>query len=136
MLTLIKALTVLTLFGASKLIGAEPVVRVDRPHDWYEPEASHHYKHAILGAPFGLIGYASAAHYTDSTTLRLIAGTSAAALVGTAYEVQRGWDGSAYMDPVDIGWTALGGLLGAGLGHGVDVALSRDEVAVGWVARF
>ena len=86
---------------------------------WWHLTDSHHLQHAMAGAAVGFAADA-ALQFTDVPRWqRVTAATGAALLLGVAIEYidpaepfsARG-DG-AIIDPADIGWTALGGLLGA-----------------------
>lgn len=105
---------------------------------WYAPQDSHHWKHAaILGAPVGVIAWLA----TDGPRPhRYVIAGLAALTVGALYEIDRGKDGSAYIDPADAAWTGLGGLLGAGLsdltGQTINAFASPEKVALSVAWRF
>jgi hypothetical protein len=88
-------------------------VAVDRPGDWWNPQASHHAEHAMGGALIGVAGYMGASLVTDDSDKRIAMGTACGLAIGAAFELERGRDGGCYVDPVDVAWTTAGALVGA-----------------------
>lgn len=86
---------------------------------WWHPTDSHHFQHAVAGAGVGFVVDA-ALQFTDTPRWqRLTVATGAALALGVAIEYVdpdapfRARSDGAIIDPADIAWTALGGLLGA-----------------------
>jgi hypothetical protein len=114
--------------------------QVDQPESWYDPMASHHGKHAILGA------IAAAPCYVGLRLLKVgpgaswTAGTALAGVVGIAYELRGAADG-AYRDPVDVAWTLAGGAIASTLCYATDrwliiPSVTPDEVGLCVMGRF
>lgn len=115
-------------------------VAVDQPDEWHRWDSSHHGKHFILGAVVGAPTYEVVWLATDSRPAGYAWATTAGLAVGTAYELQRGYDGSAYIDSVDILWTTAGALAGAVTADLTDRAVTAiitpDTVALAWRVEF
>lgn len=115
--------------------------KVDQPSRWYDPEASHHGKHAlILGAPVAVISYVGLRIVGFNRPVAFVGGSLAASAAGVVYELNGAADG-AYRDPVDVAWTALGGIVAAGLcwsGEAWYVAprIGRETAAIEWQVKF
>ena len=113
-------------------------IAIDRPSDWASPTASHHGKHAELGAIVGAPTYLAAYSLCQDRRTSYMTALVAGATIGIGYEVLRGADGSAYTDPVDAAWTTLGALGGAALtdalGTTASISLSphRGAIALAW----
>ncbi len=120
-------------------IGAAELA-IDQPDAWWEPSASHHGKHFLGGLAVGAGSYALTSLGPVPVGDRFITAAAAGAIVGVGFEVIRGWDGSAYIDPCDAAWVVLGSVAGAGLAHltgqAMSVRASPDVVAVGIAFRF
>ncbi len=113
---------------------------VDQPEDWYRWDVSHHGKHFIGGAAVGTLGYLAARGCGAGRFESWLVGTGLTTITATAYELR-----SAYVhphnlvDPVDIGWTTLGGAgssgVLAGLDYGVGLVLTPNTVALSFSMR-
>lgn len=116
-------------------------VAVDNPSEWHEWDSSHHDQHFILGAAIGIPTYTVTRIVSESRTAGYVAATGAGMLIGSLYELQRGYDGSAYVDPVDaLLWTGGGALAGAFLadmtGEAISLIVTPDSAAVGLAWEF
>ena len=86
---------------------------------WWHPTDSHHLQHAIVGAAVGFATDAALQFTAVPRWQRVTAATGAALVVGVAIEYVdpdepfRARSDGALIDPADIAWTALSGLLGA-----------------------
>ena len=86
---------------------------------WWHPTDSHHFQHAVAGAGVGFVVDGLLQFTGTPRWQRVTVATSAALVVGVAIEYAdpgnafRARRDGAHIDPADIGWTALGGLLGA-----------------------
>jgi len=86
---------------------------------WWHPTDSHHLQHAMAGAGVGFVVDATLQFTDVPRWQRVTIATGTALVVGVAIEYVdpdepfRARDDGAAIDPADIAWTALGGLLGA-----------------------
>lgn len=117
------------------------IFAVDRPNEWWDPRASHHGKHAVLGAEVGFLTYGGARLFTDERPTAWWIGTGSAATVGVAYEVIQARKHGCWVDPADALWTAAGGAIGATCAYATDryvitPLLGPETVAVGFACRF
>lgn len=103
------------------VIAALPALelRVDRPDEWADPYASHHGKHALTGAFLAVPSYLGARAVGLDRGPSFAAAVAVPLVAGVAYEIQRAPSG-AYCDPVDMAWTAAGGLLAASVCYATD----------------
>lgn len=140
-----RAGAILALFGSLACLPALDLgrahVAVDQPDAWYDPNASHHMEHAVMGALIGAPTYTVTRIVSDSRTAGYVAATGAGMLLGSLYEIQRGADGSAFIDPVDaLLWTGGGALAGAFLadmtGEAISLIVTPDSAAVGLAFTF
>jgi hypothetical protein len=102
--------------------------QVDQPDQWADPMASHHGKHAILGAIAATPCYVGLRLLKVGPGASWTAGTALAGVVGIAWELQGAADG-AYRDPVDVAWTLAGGALASTLCYATDRWLIMPEVS-------
>lgn len=126
-------------------IAAAPAVEVsglifdvDRPEGWADSQTSHHGKHALSGALFASNAYMglrlfNVPHQTAKTGARGLT-----LIAAVAYELDNGLRFGSWVDPVDVIWTACGGLL-AFAGVGTEtwvitpiVAPEYGGIAMGW----
>jgi hypothetical protein len=98
-------------------------VAVDRPGDWWNPQASHHSHHMEGGVVIGALGYEGAALVTDARDRRIAFGTAVGVAVGVAYEVEQA-GGGTLADPVDAAWVGVGALIGAVVADATNDAVS------------
>lgn len=94
-------------------------LRIDRPDDWADPDASHHGKHALTGAAIAVPSYLGARAVGLDRGPSFAAAVAVPFVAGIVYEIQRAPSG-AYCDPVDMAWTATGGLLAASACYATD----------------
>jgi hypothetical protein len=106
-------------------------VAVDRPGDWWNPQASHHGLHAAGGAVIGALGYEGAALLTDQRDRRVACATALGLAAGAAYELAAAGGlcsdqhGEPIADPVDALWVGIGAFVGATV-----AAATNDVVSV------
>ena len=113
---------------------------------WWHPTDSHHFQHAVAGAGVGFV-IDAALQFTDTPRWqRVTVATGAALALGVAIEYVdpdahfRARGDGAIIDPADIAWTALGGLLGAATaeltGSAIRFHLSPSTLAASVSWRF
>lgn len=110
---------------AAAAFGSEAMhFAVDQPGSWYDPAVSHHARHGLGGGAIGALAYVGTVRLTPERDRRIAAATAIGLAVGAAYEVARGRDGSAYVDPIDALWVGAGAFAGAALADLTGQALS------------
>ncbi len=102
--------------------------QVDQPDQWANPSASHHGKHAILGALTATPCYVGLRMLKVGPGASWTGSTAFAGVVGIAYELHGAADG-AYRDPMDVAWTLAGGALASTLCYATDRWLIMPEAS-------
>lgn len=107
--------------------------QVDQPSRWWDPQTSHHGKHAVAGIACGALTFEAASLVTDDRLPRYTAAIAVGAVVGFGYEDYHGGNGT-YKDPIDGLWVTAGAAIGAVLADAtnsvVSIALHHDSAAV------
>ncbi len=115
-------------------------IAVDRPSEWDEWDSSHHKEHFAMGCVVGAPSFLIARYAADSRPAGYLAAGVAGLVTGYGYEIQRGWDGSAYVDSVDAGYVLVGSLASAFVcdmtGEAISLIVTPDSASVGYAVRW
>lgn len=129
-------ITVLACIASAALSGVEiagRIVAVHRPDAWYDPTASNHGKHLLMGVPTGLLSAE-----IDDPVARYATSLTTGAVVGIGWEIYMSRHGK-WIDPVDAAWVVAGSLATTALadltGQAFAVTGSNSFVALSYTCK-